>query len=316
MRFHADGVTTMFNLIFIRHDADGRSVRRSLHAPRHFVALGTVAVLMLGGAGTAGYFAGRTTAVMDTSAVFQARLAEQQEKLAAARERASSEVNAMTRRLAHLKSHVTRLDALGRKLIDVSNIDADEFDFDLDPGIGGPEAATGRGLDAAELEDEVASLARVLEDRERQLSVLDDVLAERRLDAASTPSGEPIGEGWMSSAYGYREDPFTGERAWHGGVDFAGREGSPISAVGAGIVTYAGERWGYGNLVEVTHGDGYVTRYGHNSRILVEEGEVVRRGDQVAEMGSTGRSTGPHVHLEVLKDGETINPWKYVQAER
>ncbi len=120
----------------------------------------------------------------------------------------------------------------------------------------------------------------------------------------------------MSSSYGYREDPFTGERAWHGGVDFAGREGSPISAVGAGVVTYAGERWGYGNLVEVTHGDGYVTRYGHNSRILVEEGEVVRRGDQVAEMGSTGRSTGPHVHLEVLKDGESVNPWKYVQAER
>lgn len=309
----------MFNLIFIRHDAGGRSVRRSLHAPRHFIALGTVAALMLGTAGTAGYFAGRTiagTADTGAPAEWQARLAEQQEQLAAVRQQASSEVNAMTRRLALLKSHVTRLDALGRKLIDVSNIDADEFDFGSAPGVGGPELATGGGLDAAELEDEVASLAQVLEDRERQLSVLDDVLAERRLDAASTPAGEPIVKGWMSSAYGYREDPFNGERAWHGGVDFAGREGSPINAVGAGVVTYAGERWGYGNLVEVTHGDGYVTRYGHNARILVKEGEVVRRGDQVAEMGSTGRSTGPHVHLEVLKDGETVNPWKYVKAER
>lgn len=309
---------TMFNLIFIRHDAGGHSVRRSLHAPRHFIALGTVAALVLGAATTAGFFAGRSTstAATDAPAAWQARLAEQQEELAAVREQTSSEVHAMTRRLAHLKSHVTRLDALGRKLIDVSNIDADEFDFDSEPGIGGPDTSTGSGLDAAELEDAAASLAQVLEDRERQLSVLDDVLAERRLAAASTPAGEPIGEGWMSSAYGYREDPFTGERAWHGGVDFAGREGSPISAVGAGVVTYAGERWGYGNLVEVTHGDGYVTRYGHNSRILVEEGEVVRRGDQVAEMGSSGRSTGPHVHLEVLKDGEAINPWKYVQAER
>lgn len=309
----------MFNLIFIRHDVHGRSVRRSLHAPRHFVALGTLAALTLGGVGATGYLAGRTMAGAGTdapAAELQARLAAQQEELEAVRQQASSEVNAMTRRLARLKSHVTRLDALGRKLIDVSNIDADEFDFGSEPGIGGPEGSAGRGLGSAELENEVASLARVLEDRERQLSVLDDVLAERRLDAASTPAGEPIVKGWMSSSYGYREDPFTGERAWHGGVDFAGREGSPVNAVGAGVVTYAGERWGYGNLVEVTHGDGYVTRYGHNANILVKEGEVVRRGDQLAEMGSTGRSTGPHVHLEVLKDGESVNPWKYVQAER
>lgn len=307
----------MFNLIFIRHDAGGRSVRRSLHAPRHFIALGTVAVLALGGVGAAGYFAGRTTAETGIRAAsLQARLAEQQEKLAAVRQRTSSEITAMTRRLARLKSHVTRLDALGRKLIDVSNIDADEFDFGSEPGIGGPETTTGRGLDASELENEVASLAQVLEERERQLSVLDDVLARRRLDAASTPVGEPIGEGWMSSSYGYREDPFTGERAWHGGIDFAGRKGSPVSAVAAGVVTYAGARSGYGNLVEITHGDGYVTRYGHNAEILVQEGDLVRRGDQIAEMGSTGRSTGPHVHLEVFKDGDSVNPWKYVQAER
>ncbi|MDZ7786848.1 MAG: M23 family metallopeptidase [Halofilum sp. (in: g-proteobacteria)] len=309
----------MFNLIFIRHDAHGRSVRRSLHARWHFVALGTLAAVTLGGAGAIGYLTGRTAVgggTDVTAAALQTRLAAQQEELEAVRQQASSEVKAMTRRLARLKSHVTRLDALGRKLIDVSNIDADEFDFGSEPGIGGPETSAGRRLESGELGDEVASLARVLEDRERQLSVLDDVLAERRLDAASTPAGEPIVKGWMSSSYGYREDPFTGERAWHGGVDFAGREGSPVNAVGAGVVTYAGERWGYGNLVEVTHGDGYVTRYGHNANILVKEGEVVRRGDQLAEMGSTGRSTGPHVHLEVLKDGESVNPWKYVKAER
>lgn len=310
-------MTTMFNLIFIRHDTGGHSVRRSLHAPRHFCALGTVAVMLLGSAGAAGYFAGRIGVETRETGAWQMRLAEQQEELAAVRQQAASELNAMTRRLAGLKSHVTRLDALGRKLIDVSSIDADEFDFGSEPGLGGPvPVSTGEGLDLEELEEKIASMDRLLDNRERQLSVLDDVLAERRLDAASTPSGEPIIEGWMSSTYGYREDPFTGERAWHGGVDFAGREGSPINAVGAGIVTYAGERWGYGNLVEVTHGDGYVTRYGHNARILVEEGAMVRRGDQVAEMGSTGRSTGPHVHLEVLKDGETVNPWKYVQAER
>lgn len=305
----------MFNVILIRNNAGGRSVRRSLHAPRHFVALATAAVVILGGSGAAGYFAGRTTATYTADkagrAALHARLAQQREELAAVRRQASSEVDAMSRRLARMKSRVTRLDALGRKLLSVSNVDADEFDFDSDPAIGGPETAAGPGLGSG-----VASLERVLDDRERQFSVLDDVLAQRRLEAASTPAGEPIGQGWMSSSYGYREDPFSGERAWHDGVDFAGREGSPVSAVGAGVVTYAGERWGYGNLVEITHGDGYVTRYGHNARVLVEEGEVVRRGDQLAEMGSTGRSTGPHVHLEILKDGESVNPWKFVQAER
>lgn len=309
----------MFNLIFISHRDGVRSVRRSLHAPRHFVGLGLLATLVLGAVGAGGYWAGRATVEQDNG--WRLQLADEQDRIAADRERTeSAQVEALTQRIARLQSRLTRLDALGRKLVAVSGIDADEFDFSADPGLGGPLASASAGdgyaFGASDLAGLVERVQGRVTDRGRQLSVLDEVLAERRLDAASTPAGEPIGEGWLSSHYGYREDPFSGERAWHDGVDFAGRKGSPVKAVGAGVVTYAGKRWGYGRLVEVTHGDGYVTRYGHNSKIVVAEGQIVRRGDKIAEMGSSGRSTGPHVHLEVHRNGESVNPWEYVQAER
>lgn len=306
----------MMNIILISRSTTG-SVRRSIHAPHHFVLLALAGTLVLAGVATAGFWAGRWHYASTYMVTWEQRLAEQQESLEEVRRNARAEVDALTARLADLQSRVTRIDALGRKLINVSNIDASEFDFDSRPGMGGPSGTTpGRSYEVEELSEAIESLDDRLEDRERQLAVLESVIMERELTAATTPAGEPIGKGWMSSSYGYRQDPFTGKRAWHEGVDFAGRLGSPVLSVAGGVVTFAGERWGYGKLVEVTHGSGYVTRYAHNQRISVEEGQVVRRGDQVAEMGTSGRSTGAHVHLEVLKNGESVNPWKYVQAER
>lgn len=306
----------MMNIILISRSATG-SVRRSLHATHHFIVLGVVGALILAGVGTAGYWVGRWHFQSEYMVSWEQRLAEQQESLDEVRRNARAEVDALTARLAELQGRVTRIDALGRKLINVSNIDASEFDFDSPPGMGGPGSAVpGRSYEIEELSEAIESLDERLEDRERQLAVLEDVIMERERTAATTPAGEPIGKGWMSSAYGWRQDPITGKRAWHDGVDFAGRLGSPVLAVAGGVVTFAGERWGYGTMVEVTHGNGYVTRYAHALEVTVEEGQVVRRGDQVAEMGTTGRSTGPHVHLEVLKNGESVNPWKYVQAER
>lgn len=310
--------TTTMNIIVISRRR-GQAIRRSLHSPRHFLAVGVVVCLALAAAVGAGYAAGRWQKASGYVAAWQARLADQHEELAQVREESRNEINALSAELAELQSRMTRIDALGRKLIGTSSIDADEFDFGVTPGRGGPQAVaapTAADERAPELWSSIEALSERMDHRERQLGVLEDVLAERKLAAASIPSGEPIGEGWMSSAYGYRKDPFSGEKAWHDGVDFAGRAGSPIHAVGAGVVTYAGERWGYGELVEITHSDGYVTRYGHNQEIKVEEGQMVRRGDQVATMGSSGRSTGPHVHLEVIKDGESVNPWSFVHAER
>lgn len=305
------------NIIVISRQ-QGQAVRRSLHSPRHFLALGVVVSLALAMAVGAGYAAGRWQKASGYVAAWQARLASQHKELTQVREESRNEINALSAELAELQSRMTRIDALGRKLIATSSIDAEEFDFGAAPGRGGPHVAIRADADARlpELWSSIEALGERMGHRERQLGVLEDVLTDRKLAAASIPSGEPIGEGWMSSGYGHRKDPFTGEKAWHDGVDFAGRAGSPVHAVGAGVVTYAGERWGYGQLVEITHSDGYVTRYGHNEEIKVEEGQMVRRGDVVASMGSSGRSTGPHVHLEVIKDGESVNPWSFVQAER
>ena len=154
-------------------------------------------------------------------------------------------------------------------------------------------------------------LGTEMEDREQKLSVLETLLMSRSLRERVMPSGRPIEEGWLSSKYGKRNDPFTGKQDFHKGLDFAGKKGSAVMAVGDGVVTWSGKRTGYGNLVEISHGNGYVTRYGHNQSHLVEMGETVKKGQQIALMGSSGRSTGPHVHFEVLRDGKTVNPAKY-----
>jgi len=305
------------NIIVLTHTANGTR-RRSIHSGVQFLVLGLALATVLGLVGFGGFLAGHWSEGRGQAAQWRTELAAQQAEVNRIRDEARAEVAALTARLAELQSRVTRLDALGRKLIDVSRIDAEEFDFDSVPGVGGPAADAVRVDDyrMSELESAIEQLAQRLEDRERQLAVLDGVLEDRELTAATTPAGRPIVKGWLSSPYGYRKDPFTGNKAWHAGIDFAGAEGSPVVAVAGGVVTHAGKRWGYGRLVEITHGNGYVTRYGHSKKILVEEGQIVRRGDQIAEMGSSGRSTGPHVHLEVLKDGKPTNPWKFVQAER
>jgi murein DD-endopeptidase MepM/ murein hydrolase activator NlpD len=134
----------------------------------------------------------------------------------------------------------------------------------------------------------------------------------RSLSERVTPSGRPVEEGWLSSRYGKRNDPFTGKQDFHKGLDFAGKKGSEVIAVGDGVVSWAGVKSGYGKLIEINHGNGYATRYGHNQSNLVKIGDTVKKGQQIALMGSTGRSTGPHVHFEVLHDGKAVNPSKFV----
>jgi murein DD-endopeptidase MepM/ murein hydrolase activator NlpD len=151
-----------------------------------------------------------------------------------------------------------------------------------------------------------------LEDRQEMLSVLEVLLMSRSLNERVMPSGKPVEEGWLSSRYGKRSDPFTGKQDFHKGLDFAGKKGTGVLAVGDGVVSWSGKRTGYGKLVEINHGNGYVTRYGHNQRHLVKVGDTVKKGQQVAMMGSSGRSTGPHVHFEVLRNGKRVDPAKYI----
>lgn len=229
---------------------------------------------------------------------------------------AKANLTALTARLGELQARAIRIDALGKRLVEISDLDKGEFDFDRPPGVGGPEGATVADIDIQDFERAIGNLARQLEDREQKLVLLETMLRDQDIFEETVPRGQPIQHGWISSHFGTRTDPFTGKRALHFGVDFAGKEGSKIVAVASGVVTWSGERFGYGRMVEVDHGNGYVTRYAHNSTNFVKVGDVVQKGEPLALMGSSGRSTGPHVHFEVLRNGTAVDPIAYVRAGR
>ncbi|MET1218754.1 MAG: M23 family metallopeptidase [Glaciecola sp.] len=163
--------------------------------------------------------------------------------------------------------------------------------------------------------DELARFALQIEQQKEELALLEKLLANTHINHEHTLAGRPIQKGWLSSYYGMRDDPFTGKPAMHKGIDFAGKEGEPVVATAAGVVTWAGERYGYGNLIEIDHGNGMVSRYGHNHSLTVKVGEIVTKGSTIALMGNTGRSTGAHVHYEIIKNGKQIDPLPYVYRQ-
>jgi murein DD-endopeptidase MepM/ murein hydrolase activator NlpD len=223
------------------------------------------------------------------------------------------QVQALTINLAELEARMTRLDALGQHLTAMAQLDEGEFDFSVPPALGGPTTGNSEDEFTAEgLAEELDRLEASLEDRERQLEILESMLTNRKLEDQGAVSGYPVKRGHMSSSYGWRKDPFNGKSVLHDGLDFAGKAGSEIVAAASGVVTWTGSEAGYGNMVEVSHGENLVTRYAHNKENLVRPGDVVRKGETIALMGSTGRSTGPHVHYEVYKNGRSVDPSSYV----
>lgn len=243
---------------------------------------------------------------------WQARIAEQQEIVDSLRDRSAAESQAVGRQLAGMQARLLRMEALGVRVTEVAELEAGEFSFDAPAPVGGPAAAQQSSLAWSELQSNLEGLSVQLRARESELEVLESLLRNREFHQGTEVAGRPVTWGWMSSAYGNRVDPFSGQKAWHSGVDFAGREGSDVVAVASGVVTYADERYGYGLMAEINHGDGYVTRYGHHASLAVTVGEIVKKGQVIGTMGSTGRSTGPHVHFEVLKNGRHVDPKGYV----
>ncbi len=237
----------------------------------------------------------------------------QQAEIAEARQNAQADIDALTLRIGQMQAQMLRLNALGGRLVSQSDLDKGEFDFDAVPAMGGPEDAINR--QSVPLADFLSMLERLeteMQDREQKLSVLESLLMSRSLSERVMPSGRPVEDGWISSSYGKRNDPFTGKQEFHKGLDFAGKKGSEVIAVGDGVVSWAGNKSGYGKLVEINHGNGYATRYGHNQSHMVKVGDTVKKGQQIALMGSTGRSTGPHVHFEVLRNGKSVNPSSFI----
>ena len=241
-------------------------------------------------------------------------LAQQQDEVERLNGVVSRDMNALALRIGRIQAETTRLNALGGRLAKLGKLDDGEFNFGSDPDMGGPEHA-GLMMTAApaQISTEIGRLERQLAEQSRQLSVLEELLSDRELDASLMPSGTPVRSGYVSSRYGYRSDPITGAPDFHPGIDFDGDYGTDILAVGSGVVSFAGVKPGYGYTVEIDHGNGYVTRYAHNSKNLVSVGDPVRDGDVIGKVGSTGRSTGTHVHFEVWRDGRVINPSEFVR---
>ena len=279
-------------------------------------------------------------AVQDALANLQDKLDVQKEATRLSELDISRKIEAYSKKLAEIQARAVRMDALGERIIDVSGLDKGEFDFSHSPGLGGPaeedfldpsglldnqqqpggingsmndDTESARGTFSTGLQDLFTELEMRMDDREQQFDLLQVMLADNDLKRESTLAGRPISKGWMSSRFGKRIDPFNGRVAWHKGVDFAGREGSEVIAVAAGIVLRSERYKGYGLMVEIDHGDGFVTRYGHNKTNLVAPGDLVKKGESLAKMGSTGRSTGPHVHFEVYKNGRNVDPASYIR---
>lgn len=257
---------------------------------------------------------GLSSSSMDEALVteWQTVLADQRSELQALQEKSAAEAQAVGRQLAGMQARLLRMEALGVRVTQVAELDEGEFSFDEPVAVGGPVATGESPLDWTELQSRLDTLAISLKDRETELEVLHALLRDQEYRQATALTGRPVTWGWISSGFGKRVDPFSGTEAWHAGVDFAGRSGSETVAVASGVVTFAGKRSGYGKLVEINHGDGYVTRYGHHESLLVATGEIVKKGQPIGVMGSTGRSTGPHVHFEVLKHGRHVDPARYV----
>ncbi|MFN7136720.1 MAG: peptidoglycan DD-metalloendopeptidase family protein [Thermomonas sp.] len=240
----------------------------------------------------------------------QAADSARQAELDKLRRDAQREVNALAARLAELQAQANRLNALGSRLARAGQLDDGEFDFGREPGQGGGEAA--HDMPPAELQARLSALEADYRRADTQLGVLEALLFNRQLDRNALPSRLPIAGSYVTSGFGDRADPFGGGGQFHKGIDFQASVGDPVLAVADGVVSFAGVRSGYGNTIEVDHGNGYVTRYAHNSRLTQQVGDLVRAGQEIARAGSSGRSTGAHVHFELWQDGVVRNPRKFL----
>jgi len=255
--------------------------------------------------------------VLDSRAIAQLRESVEREHQAvqATKNRFESHLNTMALNLGRLQAQMLRVNALGQRLTGMAGLDKGEFNFAEEPAMGGPESdgATMVAM-APDFAQSLDQMGGQLESRMVELELLEAFLLDRQLQTALQPKGWPVDGGYVSSTYGYRQDPFHGRRSFHEGVDIANREGAPVHALASGVVTHAGEEEGYGLLVEINHGNGYATRYAHTASVTVKVGDKVEKGQQIAFVGTSGRSTGPHLHFEILRNDKPINPRTYLRA--
>ena len=220
-------------------------------------------------------------------------------------------IDAMARKLGEMQAKLVQLEALGDRVSGMAGVNPAELK--AVPGRGGA-LVSGRPITMEELRDTLTALDALTDQRADLLTLAESRLFDQRVRKMMVPTQHPVNGGPVGSAFGWRIDPFTGRSAMHTGLDFQADTGTPILAAAGGVVVSHEPHPAYGNMVEVDHGNGLVTRYAHASRVLVRKGDLVRRGQKVAEVGSTGRSTGPHLHFEVMLDGVAQDPQKFLSA--
>jgi murein DD-endopeptidase MepM/ murein hydrolase activator NlpD len=261
-------------------------------------------------------FANPHDAALANVASMRDTIAKQQVRLEQLEAASHRDMDALALQLGALQAQATRLNALGQRLTSVGKLEDGEFDFGKAPALGGAEDPNMQphGLDF-DLAGNIAALRNQFGQQEMQLTVLENLLTDRRLQGAALPTGYPVANSYIGSGFGARVDPINGESEHHLGLDFDADAGSDIKAVAGGVVVWSGERAGYGRVVEIDHGNGYMTRYAHNQQNLVQVGDRVKFGQIIAKVGSSGRSTGPHCHFEVWLNGRAMNPYNYVNGK-
>jgi murein DD-endopeptidase MepM/ murein hydrolase activator NlpD len=223
-------------------------------------------------------------------------------------------INAFAAKLGEMQARLMRLDAFGARLVREVGVKAQEFDFTEPPGRGGalPTSLPMSDMSPAEFGKSLSDTSRWLDDRSDKLGILDSLLMDERLKKQAIPTVLPVSVGYYSSNFGYRIDPFTGRNTFHEGVDFVAPTGTPVAAAAGGVVIASERHAEYGNMVEIDHGNGLTSRYAHLSSRSVNIGDVVLRGQNIGAVGSTGRSTGAHLHFEVRNQGTALNPKNFL----
>ncbi|HEX2544935.1 MAG TPA: M23 family metallopeptidase [Ramlibacter sp.] len=222
-------------------------------------------------------------------------------------------LDAMARKLGEMQARMLQLEALGERVSGLAGVSPGELK--ASPARGGALVG-GRELSMEELQSTLNELEKLTGERTDLLTVMESRLIDQHLRKMMVPTQPPVANAGVGSHFGWRIDPFTGRQALHTGLDYQANTGTPIQSAAGGVVVAAETHPEYGQMVEVDHGNGLVTRYGHASRLLVKKGDLVKRGQQLALVGSTGRSTGPHLHFEVLVQGIQQDPQKFLDGPR
>jgi len=294
--------------------AKARSLTLSL---RHVVASALLGAMLLAALTAALYWVSLRFAVdLKIPLVHQLVIAAQKNEAERSREFMQQNLNAMAVKIGEMQAQLTRLDALGERLSSLAGIKPQEFRFSETPGMGGAQSTTlpPQNLTLTQFNEKVAMLSRQMESRTDMLGLLEAQLFEQAVKKKAMPTMMPVASPYNASSFGFRIDPFTGQQAMHEGIDFITDVGTPVVAAAGGVVQFAGFHPQYGNMIDIDHGNDLVTRYAHSSKVFVKEGDLVKRGQKIAEVGSTGRSTGPHLHFEVRFKGAAQNPARFLFA--